>query len=236
MVMPVLTSLLMEGSEGSLVFALQRQLKIESDGIFGPQTEAAVIEFQKKNGLDADGIVGPLTWSKLWYSPVVLPPPMSDTHGTPKPPCEYIPSPNYSSRNGQPITHIVIHHTDALDAEGTIAWFQNPASQVSAHYVVGRDGKCFQMVKDANKAWHIYTHNAYTLGIEVVHKDIQGHITPMQEKTLIMLCKHLMKEYDVPKENIMKAHGQYPRNETECNGMLFGKDLTATAAWVEKNL
>lgn len=32
---------------------------------FGPKTEAAVIEFQKKNGLKADGVVGPLTWAKI---------------------------------------------------------------------------------------------------------------------------------------------------------------------------
>lgn len=32
---------------------------------FGPKTEAAVIEFQTKNGLKADGVVGPLTWAKI---------------------------------------------------------------------------------------------------------------------------------------------------------------------------
>jgi len=32
------------------------------DGIFGPQTRAAVIQFQRDNGLVPDGIVGPATW------------------------------------------------------------------------------------------------------------------------------------------------------------------------------
>jgi len=32
------------------------------DGIFGPQTQAAVIAFQRDNGLVPDGIVGPATW------------------------------------------------------------------------------------------------------------------------------------------------------------------------------
>ena len=35
------------------------------DGIFGPNTNGAVVLFQKATGLDPDGICGPLTWSKL---------------------------------------------------------------------------------------------------------------------------------------------------------------------------
>jgi peptidoglycan hydrolase-like protein with peptidoglycan-binding domain len=35
------------------------------DGVFGPQTEQAVKDFQQSEGLLADGIVGPVTWSHL---------------------------------------------------------------------------------------------------------------------------------------------------------------------------
>jgi N-acetylmuramoyl-L-alanine amidase len=35
------------------------------DGIFGPETERAVILFQKKRGREADGIVGPETWREM---------------------------------------------------------------------------------------------------------------------------------------------------------------------------
>ncbi|AEV84714.1 N-acetylmuramoyl-L-alanine amidase [Actinoplanes sp. SE50] len=38
---------------------------IAVDGIFGPETETAVLTFQRANGLSADGIVGPHTWSAL---------------------------------------------------------------------------------------------------------------------------------------------------------------------------
>jgi peptidoglycan hydrolase-like protein with peptidoglycan-binding domain len=42
-----------------------RNHPVAVDGIFGPNTEAAVKAFQQSKGLAADGIVGPLTWPKL---------------------------------------------------------------------------------------------------------------------------------------------------------------------------
>lgn len=49
------------GSRGDTVIAVQRALGITADGIFGPNTEAHVKEWQAANGLIADGIVGPRT-------------------------------------------------------------------------------------------------------------------------------------------------------------------------------
>lgn len=39
--------------------------RLEVDGIFGPATEKAVKDFQRRNNLTVDGIVGPRTWAKL---------------------------------------------------------------------------------------------------------------------------------------------------------------------------
>lgn len=38
---------------------------LAEDGIFGPLTQAAVMNFQSSRGLNPDGIVGPLTWGAL---------------------------------------------------------------------------------------------------------------------------------------------------------------------------
>jgi peptidoglycan hydrolase-like protein with peptidoglycan-binding domain len=57
---------LSEGSEGRPVELLQRALgSIKVDGIFGPETEAAVRTFQASAGLAVDGIAGPATTSAL---------------------------------------------------------------------------------------------------------------------------------------------------------------------------
>jgi len=53
------------GNRGPNVVYLQQKLHITADGIFGPQTRQAVINFQKGHHLIADGIVGPRTWAAL---------------------------------------------------------------------------------------------------------------------------------------------------------------------------
>ena len=60
-----------KGAEGNITWLIQSMLichsfNIDADGIFGPATEIAVREFQKRNGLSADGIVGKNTFNKLF--------------------------------------------------------------------------------------------------------------------------------------------------------------------------
>jgi peptidoglycan hydrolase-like protein with peptidoglycan-binding domain len=64
------------GSSGEEVKKIQQILQGQGynvgpvDGLYGPQTQAAVQAFQKTKGLLPDGIVGPLTWSALQGTPV----------------------------------------------------------------------------------------------------------------------------------------------------------------------
>ena len=59
---------LVYGSQGELVAHVQTALQIPSDGIFGPQTDTAVRQYQARAGLEVDGIVGPATWGSLFES------------------------------------------------------------------------------------------------------------------------------------------------------------------------
>ena len=60
------TIVLSMGDEGRQVELLQQALgNVAVDGVFGPETESAVQQFQESHGLAADGIVGPLTSAAL---------------------------------------------------------------------------------------------------------------------------------------------------------------------------
>ena len=58
------------GSRGSDVKKLQEKLNsngysLDVDGVFGPKTQSAVKDYQKKNNLVVDGIVGEKTWGEI---------------------------------------------------------------------------------------------------------------------------------------------------------------------------
>ncbi len=50
---------------GSVVRYLEYRLSAEIDGVYDPQLEARVKNFQQQNGLVNDGIIGPNSWQKL---------------------------------------------------------------------------------------------------------------------------------------------------------------------------
>lgn len=85
---------------------------------------------------------------------------------------------NYGERT-EPVSGVVVHYTEGSYA-GCISWFKNCDAQVSAHYVIrSRDGQVTQMVREADKAWHARSANAYTIGIEhEAFGDIASYFTP----------------------------------------------------------
>lgn len=72
-----MSNTLQKGSTGLQVGEVQKALGIEVDDDFGPETEAAVIAFQKSHNLVADGIVGSQTISVLLSGAPAVPHPAS---------------------------------------------------------------------------------------------------------------------------------------------------------------
>lgn len=62
-------------------------------------------------------------------------------------------SPNYSNSDMEKIG--VVLHSTLGSYKGALSWLTSPKSQVSAHYLVGREeGESVQMVKNEDMAWH----------------------------------------------------------------------------------
>jgi len=121
-------------------------------------------------------------------------------------------SPNFSSRDGYKIEIISIHIMAGTLA-GTDSWFANPASQVSAHYGIGKNGEVHQYVADENKAWSNgkafdptfklckpdVNPNLYTLSIECEGYDLKDAPTTLIS-ALTALLTDLCNKWAIPKD------------------------------------
>lgn len=149
----------------------------------------------------------------------------------------FVPSPHFSSRNGTKISRIVLHYTTSRNHEGSLAWWQDPRAQVSAHYLIARNGELFQAVKDADKAWHARNANPESIGIEFA-AETGDAMTPEQEATAIQLIRWLVEEYDIPWTRI-NGHRFTPGNigATDCPGDVFGERTEkAVLDWVDSKV
>ena len=94
------------------------------------------------------------------------------------PKIEWTPSPNYSSRGGQKTRLIVVHDCEGSYA-GSVSWFSQARSRVSAHLVLSEDGtRATQMVAYANKGWHACDFNPFSEGLEMGGYTAKGFDAP----------------------------------------------------------
>ncbi|MBA2637675.1 MAG: peptidoglycan DD-metalloendopeptidase family protein, partial [Solirubrobacterales bacterium] len=66
------TKLLSYGDVGPGVASVQRELRVDDDGIFGPITRGAVRDFQRASDLPVTGMVDTGTWAELFESSVLF--------------------------------------------------------------------------------------------------------------------------------------------------------------------
>jgi hypothetical protein len=85
------------------------------------------------------------------------------------------PSPNHEPRIlGDPIDLIVLHATVG-SFKGSLDWLRNPASHVSAHYLISKQGDIVSLVDEGEQAFHAGVSfwrgrtnlNRYSIGIEI---------------------------------------------------------------------
>lgn len=113
------------------------------------------------------------------------------------------------------IDRIVVHTTQGSYA-GTISWFKNPSSQVSAHYVIrSSDGQITQMVREKDIAWHVRSANSRSVGIE--HEgwvNDPSWYTDAMYRASAALTKNIADRYGIPKDRThIVGHSEVPNND-----------------------
>ena len=79
-----------------------------------------------------------------------------------------MPASNHAVGRGDSSVELIVDHWTVVMFEGAIRRFKDPASILSAHYVIGSDGRIAQLVSEDDTAYHagVYSVNERSIGIE----------------------------------------------------------------------
>jgi N-acetyl-anhydromuramyl-L-alanine amidase AmpD len=143
----------------------------------------------------------------------------------PRPPLTWAPGGhNYTVAHRRPtdIRYVVVHATEG-PLDGTVSWLEDPKSEASSNYVVGRDGSIVQLIPLPDVAWHTGNklYNEESVGIEHVGiTDDPGGFTLAEyrasAKLAAWLCrrsllpvdrKHIIGHSEVPDPFVAGAFG-----------------------------
>lgn len=131
-------------------------------------------------------------------------------HSGPRNPlATWVPSKNFDER--RPVV-IVLHYTEQDSVEQSLDTLRsrNSGGRVSSHYLLGKDGKIYQLVSDAKRAWHagagswgaITDVNNASIGIEI-DNDGKSPFPDAQIDSLIVLLRDLTTRLRIPPTQII---------------------------------
>lgn len=124
------------------------------------------------------------------------------------------PSPNHNERRLGPPDMVVIHYTDMLDFDETRARLCDPAAEVSAHWLIGLDGRAEQLVDEAHRAWHagvsewggVTDVNSRSIGIELMNAGHSNGLHPFpaaQMDALEALLEAILARWNIRPDNVV---------------------------------
>ncbi len=142
----------------------------------------------------------------------------------------FAPSPNFDARPAE-IEFLVLHYTGMPSAKAAVDRLCDPASKVSSHYLVDEDGTVYQLVDEANRAWHagvsfwrgVSGLNDGSVGIEIVNP---GHewgyraFPAVQMAAVLELCRGILSRHAIPARNVV-GHSDIAPDRKQDPGELF---------------
>ena len=140
------------------------------------------------------------------YSKLLNEYPLKDSAGVQFAP-DWVGTTNFSLRKPN---FVVIHHTAQNSCDQTLKTFTLPRTQVSAHYVICREGFVYHMLHDNLRAHHaglgkwgnVSDMNSSSIGIEIDNNGSEP-FTDTQMNSLIQLLDRLKKAYNIPQANFI---------------------------------
>lgn len=148
------------------------------------------------------------------------------------------PSPNHDDRPaGQIIDMLVLHYTGMQCGESALERLCDPASRVSAHYVIMEDGTVYCLVPETLRAWHSGISswrghtaiNARSIGIELVNPGHDYGYRPFparQMRALLLLAQGILSRHPIPPRNVV-GHSDVAPSRKEDPGEYFDWPLLA---------
>ena len=128
--------------------------------------------------------------------------------------------------------YVVIHHTAQDSTAQTLKTFTLPSTQVSAHYVIGRDGRVYHMLNDYLRAWHggaakwgnTTDINSSSVGIELDNNGKEQFSEP-QMTSLLHILAGLKKAYNIPAANFIGHADIAPTRKNDPSALFPWKRL-----------
>ena len=142
------------------------------------------------------------------------------------------PSLNHDERPaGEPVDTLILHYTGMRTAEEAIGRLRDPASRVSAHYVVEEDGAIWRLVPEGRRAWHAgVSHwrgrealNGRSIGIEIVNPGHEWGYRPfpaLQMAAVCDLCLDILTRHSIAARDVV-AHSDVSPDRKQDPGELF---------------
>ncbi|HMI79714.1 MAG TPA: N-acetylmuramoyl-L-alanine amidase [Ferruginibacter sp.] len=119
---------------------------------------------------------------------------------------------------------VIIHHTAQNSCEQTLNTFTLIRTQVSAHYVICKDGTVQHMLHDYLRAWHagnskwgnVTDINSSSVGIELDNNGFEP-FTEAQINNLLLVLKALKKNHNIPTANFIGHSDIAPTRKVDPN-------------------
>lgn len=132
------------------------------------------------------------------------------------------PSPNFGERRGEGRVELVVLHYTVLGCAEALERLCDPVAEVSAHYLIDRDGSILSLVDETARAWHAGAGswagegdvNSRSIGIELANSGAEPFPEP-QMRALEGLLRDLLERHALPPQAVIGHSDMAPDRKSD---------------------